>query len=92
MLAWEYSERFKQHYLMLDGFQVAMVDDGPPGWYRVIVNQQRSMGKLVSGKAPTLEHGKKMAERWARANLPRLEQEVAEKDARRHRMPWLPKG
>ena len=83
MLTWEYSDRFRQHYLLLKGEQIAMVDDGAPGWFRVIVNRQQYMGKLTMGRSPTIAHGKKMAERWARANMPRIERELAERIARR---------
>lgn len=43
----------------------------------VHVNRQRGLDdKVTAGKAKTLAHGKKMAERWARANLPRIQREI----------------
>ncbi|HEY1034574.1 MAG TPA: hypothetical protein VGE09_06295 [Pseudoxanthomonas sp.] len=84
-LRWQYSERFAQHWLLLGGEHVAMVDAGGPGRWRVMVNRHRPMGKLTSGEALTLEHGKKMAERWATANIDRLRIEVAARAASRPR-------
>lgn len=87
MLRWTYSDTYHQHYLTLHGTQVAMVDECVGGQYRVIVNRQRILGRVAGGRAPSLAHAQKMVERWATANLPRLEREVAEYQANlpRHR-------
>lgn len=80
MLTWDPVNGYGQHWLKLHGVEVALVDRtvNPELPWSVTVHRQRSIeAKLVGGKAKTLEHGKKMAERWARANLPQLEVEVA---------------
>ncbi len=69
-----------------------MVDLDVAGWPLVTVNRQRDMRRLLVGKAATVDHGKKMAERWARANLARLQVDVAVKKAGRPVMPWLPRA
>ncbi len=58
----------------------------------VTLNGQRDMRRAVVGKAATVDHGKRMAERSARANLARLQVEVAANKAGRPVMPWLPKS
>ena len=84
MLAWDKVNNYGQHWLKLHGVEVVLVSEGPPGQWVVHVNRQRYMeARVTSGRSPTLEHAKKMAERWARANLPRLEAEVADRIARR---------
>ncbi len=86
MLTWDPVNTYGQHWLKLHGIEIALVDrttnaDWP---WSVTVQRQRSIeAKLVGGRAKTLEHGKKMAERWARANLARLELEVARRLAER---------
>ncbi len=88
MLAWDPVNRYGQHWLTLHGVEVALVSDRQdPAWpWLVSVNRHRSFdSKLVAGKAKTLAHAKKMAERWARVNLARLEIEVADRLARRRR-------
>ena len=86
MLTWDPVNTYGQHWLKLHGVEVALVSDrNDPAWpWTVSVERQRGIeAKLVGGHAKTLEHGKKMAERWALANLPRLEVEVADRIARR---------
>jgi hypothetical protein len=84
MLAWDPANYYGQHWLKLDGVEVVLVAEAAPGSWVVHVNRQRYMeSRVAAGRSPTLAHGKKMAERWARANLPRLEVEVAERIARR---------
>jgi hypothetical protein len=83
MLTWEYSDRFDQHWLLLDGEHVAMVHRGVQGQFLVMVNRQRPMALTRQASAVSVEHGKRMAERWATANLPRLEVEVADRIAKR---------
>lgn len=77
-----------QHWLKLHDVEIASVSVRyDPEWpWVVFVQRQRGLdGPVVGGKAKTLRHGKKMAERWARMNLPRLEVEVAERLAKRPR-------
>jgi hypothetical protein len=86
MLTWDPVNTYGQHWLKLQGIEIALVDKTvDPAWpWSVTVDRQRGIeSKLVGGRSKTLEHGKKMAERWARANLPRLEVEVARKAAAR---------
>lgn len=86
MLTWDQVNTYGQHWLKLRGIEIALVDRTvDPAWpWSVTVHRQRGIeAKLVGGRAKTLEHGKKMAERWARANLPRLEAEVARRLAER---------
>ncbi|WP_394694875.1 hypothetical protein [Pseudoxanthomonas japonensis] len=86
MLAWDPVNRYGQHWLTLHGVEVVLVSEGPPGSWTVHVNRQRYMeARVTAGKSPTLAHAKKMAERWARVNLARLEVEVADRLARRRR-------
>lgn len=85
MLTWQYSERFDQHWLLLDGEHVAMVHRGAQGQYLVMVNRQRSMRPTPQARAQSVEHGKRMAEKWLAGNLARVEREVAEQVARRPR-------
>ena len=88
MLTWDPVNTYGQHWLKLHGIEIALVDSTvDPDWpWSVTVQRQRGIeAKLVGGRAKTLEHGKKMAERWARANLPRLEVEVARRLAERVR-------
>lgn len=91
MLTWEPVNAYGQHWLKLQGIEVALVDRTVnPEWpWSVTVHRQRGIeAQLVGGGAKTLEHGKKMAERWARANMALLEGEVARRLAARvkHRM------
>ena len=84
MLAWDKVNLYGQHWLKLHGVEIALVHSAVhPEWpWTVTVQRQRGIeAKLVGGRAKTLEHGKKMAERWAAANLRRLEGEVAERIA-----------
>lgn len=80
MLTWDPVNTYGQHWLKLRGTEIALVDrtihaDWP---WSVTVQRQRGIeSKLVGGRAKTLEHGKKMAERWALANQTVLEVEVA---------------
>lgn len=86
MLTWDPVNNYGQHWLKLHGIEIALVDRTvDPGWpWAVTVQRQRGIeAKLVGGRAKTLEHGKKMAERWARANLALLEVEVARRLAER---------
>ena len=79
MLIWDPVNTYGQHWLKLHGIEIALVDRAVhPEWpWSVTVHRQRSIeAKLVGGRAKTLDHGKKMAERWARANLALLEVEV----------------
>jgi hypothetical protein len=82
MLTWDKVNFYGPHWLKLRGVEVALVSEGPPGRWVVHINRQRYMDpRVTAGPSPTLAHAKKMAERWARANLPRLEVEVAERVA-----------
>lgn len=92
MLTWQYSDRFRQHWLLLEGEHVAMVDFDATGRPMVTVNRQRSFETRGCGRCGTVDFGKKMAERWARANLNRLRSEVAAQKAGRALRPWLPRG
>lgn len=84
MLTWDPPNTYDQHWLKLHGVEVALVSEGPPGVWVVHINRQRYMdARVTTGRSPTLAHAQKMAERWAMANLPRLEVEVAERIARR---------
>ena len=88
MLTWDPVNTYGQHWLKLHGVEVALVDRTvDPAWpWSVTVQRQRGIeSKLVGGRAKTLEYGKKMAERWAMANMPRLEVEVARRLAERVR-------
>ena len=88
MLTWDPVNTYGQHWLKLHGIEIALVDGTvDPAWpWSVTVQRQRGIeSKLVGGRAKTLEHGKKMAERWALANLPRLEAEVVRRLAERVR-------
>lgn len=86
MLTWDPANYYGQHWLKLDGVEVVLVTEGPPGVWVVHVNRQRYMeARVTAGRSPTFRHAQKMAERWARANLPRLEVEVAERIAKRPR-------
>ena len=83
-LKWIYLERFDQHWLTLDGEYIALVSKRVPGDWLVHVNRQRHMElRMTAGQAATLGFGKKMAERWAVANLPRIRRELAERVAAR---------
>lgn len=91
MLTWQYSDRFRQHWLLLDGEHVAMVDFDANGRPMVTVNRQRDFARRHGGLCGTVEFGRKMAERWARANLDRLLCEVEVRRAGRALRPWLPR-
>ena len=74
MLNWDPVNYYGQHWLKLHGVEVALVAEGPPGQWVVHVNRQRHMDtRITSGRSPTLAHAKKMAERWAKANMGRLD-------------------
>ena len=82
MLTWDKVNFYGQHWLKLHGVEVALLSEGPPGRWVVHINRQRYMDpRVTAGPSPTLAHAKKMAERWATANLPRLEVEVADRIA-----------
>ena len=88
MLTWDPVNTYGQHWLKLQDIEIALVQGTvDPAWpWSVTVHRQRGIeSKLVGGRAKTLEHGKKMAERWARANLALLEVEVARRLAERVR-------
>lgn len=79
LMCWHYLERYDQHWLKVDGREVALISKRVPGDWLVDVNRHREWqpGMPCSGVSPTVPHGKKMAERWARANLDRLRAEIA---------------
>jgi hypothetical protein len=87
-LTWIHLDRYQQHWLKLDGIEIACVSVCyHPEWpWTVSVQRHRGLeAKLVGGHAKTLAHGKKMAERWAMANIERLRPEVAARAASRPR-------
>lgn len=84
MLTWDKVNYYGQHWLKLHGVEIVLVTEAAPGSWTVHVNRQRYMeARITSGRSPSLAHAKKMAERWAGANMPRLEVEVADRIARR---------
>jgi hypothetical protein len=83
-LTWIYLERFDQHWLTLDGEYIALVSKRVTGDWLVHVNRQRPFEmRVTGGAAATLAFAKKMAERWAMANLERVRREVAQRIAAR---------
>ncbi len=89
MLAWHPVNNYGQHWLKLQGVEIAFVTTRlEETWpWLVMVNRQQGLeGKLAVGKAKTLAHAKKTVERWARANLPRLKVGVANREAGRSRL------
>ena len=80
---WEYLEAYRQHWLKVDGREVALVHARVSDGWLVHVNRHRGIeAKMVCGHAPTVANGRKMALRWALANLPRLRREISERPRR----------
>lgn len=90
---WHYLERYDQHWLKVDGREVALISQRVPGDWLVHVNRHREWkpGARCTGVSPTVPHAKRMIERWARVNLKRLRAEIAALP-RRARLPALPVG
>lgn len=92
-MGWTYLERYDQHWLKIDGREVALISKRIPGDWLVHVNRHRewSPGMRCTGVSPTVAHGKRMIERWAQVNLGRLRAEIAALP-RRAGLPALPVG
>lgn len=92
-MQWTHLERYDQYWLKIDGREVALISKRVPGDWLVHVNRHREWepGMRCCGVSPTVPHGKKMAERWARVNMNRLRAEIAALP-RRAGLPALPVG
>lgn len=78
-MQWNHLERYDQHWLKIDGREVALISKRVPGDWLVHVNRHSEWepGMRCCGVSPTAPHGKKMAERWALVNLGRLRAHIA---------------
>lgn len=78
-MGWTYLERYDQHWLKIDGREVALISKRVPGDWLVHMNRHREWrpGMRCTGVSPTVSHGKRMIERLALVNLSRLRAEIA---------------